>query len=106
MRNLIGIGTLLVFGLVSSALAETTLKIEKFLPEGTKWYPPGSPKCGTGDTGRNVGCFVIEGEPLEGIALTLALVGALVFAVAVVAYIIWSIKKQKRQQSLDSQNPS
>ena len=111
--NLVVIGALLVFGLlatkwddVSPLYSVAMSKLEKFFPEGTKWYPPGSPKCGTGDTGRNVGCFVIEGEPLEGIALTLALIGALVFVVAVVAYIIWSIKKQKRQKSLDSQNPS
>ena len=106
MRNLNGTGTLLAFGFVSSALAETTLKIEKFLPEGTKYYPPGSPEAYENCRDGYHGCYVSEGEPLEGIAQVLALVGALVFVVAVVAYIIWSIKKQKRQQSLDSQNPS
>ena len=106
MRNLIGTGTLWAFGLDFSAHAETKLKIEEFLPEGTTYYRPGSPEAYENCRDGHVGCYVTEREPLEGIALTLALIGALVFVVAVVAYIIWSIKKQKRQQSLDPQNPS
>jgi hypothetical protein len=80
--------------LVSSALAET---------KKGKWYPPGSPECyaggGSGSSG-NLGCIIYEGEPLEGIALALAIIGTLVFAASIVAYIIWSIRKDKRQQSL------
>ena len=95
--NIVGIGALLVFGLLAAFWDD----VSQFLPEGTKYYPPGSQECYTGSGRGNLGCFITEGEPLEGIALTHALVGALVFAVAVVAYIIWSIKKQKRQQSLD-----
>ena len=106
--NLVVIGALLVFGLlatkwddVSPLYSVAMSKMEIFYPEGTKWYPPGSQECYRGGGGGNLGCFVTDGEPLEGTALTLALVGALVFAVAVVAFIIWSIKKQKRQQSID-----
>ena len=77
----------MAFGFVSSALAETTLKIEKFLPEGTKYYPPGSPEAYENCRDGYHGCYVSEGEPLEGIALALALV----FAASIVVYIIWSI---------------
>ena len=101
MRNLIGIGTLLAFGLVSSALVENKLKIEKYLPEGAKYYPPGSPEAYENCRDGHVGCYGTGGEPLEGIALALALVGVLVFAASVVAFIIWSNKKTKRQQSLE-----
>ena len=70
---------------------EITLKIEKFLPEGTKYYPPGSPEAYENCRDGYHGCYVSEGEPLEGIALALALVLALVFAASIVVYIIWSI---------------
>ena len=98
MRNLIGIGTLWAFGLVFSA-HDAIADVEKYLDENATYYPPGSPGAYENCKYGREGCWVIESEPLEGIALALALVGALVFAVSVVAFIIWSNKKNKRQQS-------
>ena len=100
MRNLISIGTLWAFGLVFSA-HDAIADVEKYLDENATYYPPGSPGAYENCKYGQDGCWIIESEPLEGIALALALVGALVFAVSVVAFIIWSNKKNKRQQSLE-----
>ena len=97
MSNLNGTGTLLASGLVSSAKAQTFKVPSLFTerPDPTskgKYYPPGSPECASGGT-PTAGCTIYKGEPLEGMTLALALVGVLVFAVSVVAIIIWSNKK-------------
>ena len=106
MRNLNGTGTLLAFGLVSSAKAQTFKAPSLFTerPDPTskgKYYPPGSPECSMGGTATVGGCTVYKDHQLEGVPLALALVGVLVFAVSVVAIIIWSNKKNKRQKSLE-----
>ena len=93
MRNLISNGMLLAFGLVSSTHAETTLKFgDYWKPPKGKSYPPGSPVCYSAGSFGNLGCTVFEGEPLKGTSLALSLVGALVFAASVVAYIFWGIR--------------
>ena len=109
IKNLNGTGTLLAFGLVSSAKAQTHTVIgpvpfDEERPDPTskgKYYPPGSPECSMGGTATVGGCTVYKDHQLEGVPLALALVGVLVFAVSVVAIIIWSNKKNKRQKSLE-----
>ena len=66
--NLVSIGALLVFGLLAAFWDD----VSQFLPEGTKYLPPGSEECLRGGRGANLGCFITGREPLEGIAQVLA----------------------------------
>ena len=62
--NLVAAGALLVFGLVAAFWDD----VSQFLPEGTKYYPPGSQECYDGGGGGNLGCFKFQTDWMEGAA--------------------------------------